>query len=213
MPELIEPDAGRHSAWLESHREWGPGLHEDGFGIGPNDEVESAAGFAAWLDRLRSRPARLWWIVEQEVVLGGIALRPFTNDDVLRTGHIGYGIRPSARGRRLATWALAQGVVTGAHVRSDVLLPLLPVPVKRWFGVLALAGLTVFAWILAYSSYLLTMESYDMGSTVPQSIIEMQLYIPQAVSTVGFVVFAVTALLTTLVAMTRPEPIAEEGGI
>lgn len=112
-----------------------------------------------------------------------------------------------------ATWALAQGVVTGAHVRSDVLLPLLPVPVKRWFGVLALTGLTVFAWILAYSSYLLTMESYDMGSTVPQSIIEMQLYIPQAVSTVGFVVFAVTALLTTLVAMTRPEPIAEEGGI
>lgn len=108
MPELIEPDAGRHSAWLESHREWGPGLHEDGFGIGPDDEVESASGFAAWVHRLRSRPARLWWIVEQEVVLGGIALRPFTNDDVLRTGHIGYGIRPSARGRCLATWALAQ---------------------------------------------------------------------------------------------------------
>lgn len=41
-------------------------------------------------------------------MLGGIALRPFTNDDVLRTGHIGYGIRPSARGRCLATWALAQ---------------------------------------------------------------------------------------------------------
>ncbi len=108
MPELIEPDAGRHSAWLESHREWGPGLHEDGFGIGPDDEVQSAAGFAAWVDRLRSRPARLWWIVEQDVVLGGIALRPFTNDDVLRTGHIGYGIRPSARGRGLATWALGQ---------------------------------------------------------------------------------------------------------
>lgn len=108
MPELIEPDAGRHSEWLKSHREWGPGLHEDGFGIGPRDEVESAAGFAAWVDRLRSRPGRLWWIVEQEVVLGGIVLRPFTNDDVLRTGHIGYGVRPSARGRGLATWALNQ---------------------------------------------------------------------------------------------------------
>jgi hypothetical protein len=86
MPELIEPDAGRHSAWLESHREWGPGLHEDGFGIGPDDEVESAASFAAWVDKLRSRPARLWWIVEQEVVLGGIALRPFTNDDNVELG-------------------------------------------------------------------------------------------------------------------------------
>ncbi len=108
MPELINPDAKRHSAWLESHREWGPGLHEDGFGIAPNDEVESAAGFAAWVHRLRSRPGRLWWIVEQEVVLGGIVLRPCTNDDVLRTGHIGYGVRPSARGRGLATWTLDQ---------------------------------------------------------------------------------------------------------
>lgn len=112
-----------------------------------------------------------------------------------------------------ATWALAQGVVAGTHVRSDVLLPLLPEAVKRWFGVLALAGLTVFAWILAYSSYLLTMESYDMGSTVPQSIIEMQLYIPQALSTLGFIVFAVTSLVATFVAMTKDEPLAAEGGI
>ena len=89
-------------------------------------------------------------------------------------------------------------------------------PVERaplWFGVLALAGLTVFAWMLAYSSYLLTMESHDMGSTVPQSIIDMQLYIPQAVSTFGFIVFAITALVSTLVAAGNPEPIAEEGGI
>ena len=110
MPELIEPDAGRHSAWLESHREWGPGLHEDGFGISPSDEVESAAGFAAWVDRLGARPGRLWWIVEQEVILGGVVLRPFMNHDVLRTGHIGYGVRPSARGRGLATWALEQAL-------------------------------------------------------------------------------------------------------
>lgn len=112
-----------------------------------------------------------------------------------------------------ATWALAHGVVVGTHVRSDVLLPLVPAPLKRWFGVLALAGLTVFAWMLAYSSYLLTMESHDMGSTVPQSIIDMQLYIPQAVSTFGFIVFAITALVSTLVAAGNPEPIAEEGGI
>jgi predicted acetyltransferase len=108
MPELIEPDAELHSAWWECHREWGPGLHEDGFGIGPDDEVESAAGFAAWVDRVCARPARSWWIVEHEVVLGGIVLRPFTNDQVLRTGHIGYGVRPSARGQGLATWALGR---------------------------------------------------------------------------------------------------------
>lgn len=115
MPELIEPNAERHAAWLESHREWGPGLHEDGFGIGPRDEVETAAGFAAWVDRLRSRPGRFWWILEKDSVLGGIALRPFTNDEVLRIGHIGYGVRPSARGRGLATWALGLGL---GHARA-----------------------------------------------------------------------------------------------
>ena len=108
MPELIEPDAELHSAWSACHREWGPGLHEDGFGVGPDDEVDSAAGFAAWVARVRARPARLWWIVEHEVVLGGIVLRPFANDQVLRTGHIGYGVRPSARGQGVATWALGR---------------------------------------------------------------------------------------------------------
>ncbi|MEV8374781.1 GNAT family N-acetyltransferase [Kribbella sp. NPDC056861] len=34
-----------------------------------------------------------------------MALRHELNE---RTGHIGYGIRPSARGRGLATWALGQ---------------------------------------------------------------------------------------------------------
>lgn len=106
MPDLIEPDVARHAAWLASHREWGPGQHEDGFGIGPDDDVESPEGFAAWVTALHSRPEKFWWIAEREVVLGGIALRPFTNDEVLRAGHIGYGVRPSARGRGLATWAL-----------------------------------------------------------------------------------------------------------
>jgi predicted acetyltransferase len=38
-------------------------------------------------------------------VLGGIALRHYFDD---RFGHIGYGIRPSARRRGLASWALGQ---------------------------------------------------------------------------------------------------------
>jgi predicted acetyltransferase len=48
------------------------------------------------------------WIVENEQVLGGIALRHELNDFVLRVGHIGCGIRPSARWRGLATWALGR---------------------------------------------------------------------------------------------------------
>lgn len=49
---MIAPTARLHTAWLEAHREWGPGRHEDGFGLRPSDEVKSPAGFADWVPRL-----------------------------------------------------------------------------------------------------------------------------------------------------------------
>jgi predicted acetyltransferase len=120
MPELIAPTVRLHPAWLEAHAEWGPGLYEDGFGLGPSDDVDSPAGFAAWVARLtgESDPAKpidagkvrctYRWIVESDRVLGGIALRHGSSDYVLWAGHIGYGIRPSARRRGLATWAVGR---------------------------------------------------------------------------------------------------------
>jgi predicted acetyltransferase len=62
------------------------------------------------------------WIVEQDTVLGGIALRHELTDFVLRMGHVGYGIRPSARGRGLATWALGQVLVRAGELRLDRVL-------------------------------------------------------------------------------------------
>lgn len=111
MLRLVVPDAARHEAWLAGHREWGPGWHEDGFGIGPDDDVASADGFAAWVRRLHGLPsARMWWIVEADAVLGGVALR-LGGDRVAQLGHVGYGVRPSARGRGVATWALGEVLV------------------------------------------------------------------------------------------------------
>ncbi|MGS2616862.1 GNAT family N-acetyltransferase [Micromonospora sp. LZ34] len=120
MPELIKPTVRLHAAWLEARAEWGPGVHEDGFGLRPSDEVDSPDGFAAWVARLSdtSGPANppdaggrrctYRWIVEGDRVLGGIALRHGLDDFVRRVGHVGYGIRPSARRRGLATWALGR---------------------------------------------------------------------------------------------------------
>ncbi|WP_406087543.1 GNAT family N-acetyltransferase [Streptomyces virginiae] len=118
MPELIAPTTRLHSAWLEARTEWGPGLHEDGFGLEPADEVDSPDGFATWVARLADgsgpkaagtgRGCTYRWIVEGDRVLGGIALRHGLDDQVLRFGHIGYGIRPSSRRRGLATWALGR---------------------------------------------------------------------------------------------------------
>ncbi|MFI7048925.1 GNAT family N-acetyltransferase [Streptosporangium sandarakinum] len=117
MPELIAPTTRLHAAWLEARAEWGPGFHEDGFGLLPADEVGSPAGFAAWVARLTGGPDQAdaggvactyRWIAEGDRVLGGIALRHEDSEVVRRLGHIGYGIRPSERRRGLATWALGR---------------------------------------------------------------------------------------------------------
>lgn len=120
MPTLIEPTTALYSAWLDAHLEWGPGLHEDGFGLLPSDVVTSPAGFSTWVTRLLSEssstatnPQKGYrciyrWIVDQETVVGGIALRTGDRQLIQKVGHIGYGIRPSARDRGLATWALSQ---------------------------------------------------------------------------------------------------------
>jgi predicted acetyltransferase len=120
MPDLIAPTTHLHAAWIEAHAEWGPGVHEDGFGLLPSDEVDTPAGFAAWVARLadESDPAKpvaagqvrctYRWIIEGDRVLGGIALRHGFDDFVRWAGHVGYGIRPSARRRGLATWALGR---------------------------------------------------------------------------------------------------------
>ncbi|NNH71414.1 GNAT family N-acetyltransferase [Nocardia uniformis] len=117
MPDLALPTTDLHPSWFEAHAEWGPGLHEDGFGLLPTDEIESPRGFEAWVARLTDEPDH-WntngtrciyrWIVEGGKVLGGIALRYGSDETVMRTGHIGFGIRPSARQRGVATWALGR---------------------------------------------------------------------------------------------------------
>jgi predicted acetyltransferase len=121
VPELVVPTVRLHAAWLAARDEWGAGVHQDGSGLEPSDEVDSPAGFAAWVARLvdQADPATPldadWvhctyrWIVEDGRVLGAIALRHELNDFLRRIGgHIGYGIRPSARRRGLATWALGR---------------------------------------------------------------------------------------------------------
>lgn len=121
MPELISPTVRLHAAWLAARDDWGRGVHQDGSGLRPTDDVDSAAGFAAWVQGLHRQedpeipPLDGWvnctyrWVVEGDEVLGTISLRHELNDFLLEAGgHIGYGIRPSARRQGLASWALGE---------------------------------------------------------------------------------------------------------
>jgi predicted acetyltransferase len=121
MPELVTPTTRLHRQWLDARDDWGRAVHQDGSGLHAQDDVDSAAGFAAWIARLtrEADPAQptaegrvhctYRWIVEGDTVLGAIALRHALNDFLRRAGgHIGYGVRPSARRRGLAGWALGE---------------------------------------------------------------------------------------------------------
>jgi predicted acetyltransferase len=120
MLELISPTIRLRRSWLAAREEWGRGGHQAGAGLHSGDDVDSPAGFSAWVERLlqaadTSIPAgegrvhaNYWWIAESGgIYLGAISLRHELNEFLLRAGgHIGYGIRPPARGRGVATWAL-----------------------------------------------------------------------------------------------------------
>jgi predicted acetyltransferase len=125
MIELIEPTTDLYAAFRDCRADWGIGTHEDGFGIDEADDVDSPAGFAAWVHRMLGQvhPAAQpcpdrphWsprWIVEDGRILGAIALR-HRYDDLL--GSVGYGVRPSARRRGVASRALGEVLVEARDV-------------------------------------------------------------------------------------------------
>ncbi|GAA5197145.1 GNAT family N-acetyltransferase [Arthrobacter gyeryongensis] len=115
MSLLVRPSVALHAAWLEAHEEWGPGIHEDGFGLVETDDVRSSEGLRMFVDRLLAKEVSpgddggtFRWIVEDGEVLGGIALRHESVQEMDVLGHVGYGLRPSARGRGLAAAALRE---------------------------------------------------------------------------------------------------------
>ena len=131
--QLERPSERLFRSFQQSMLEW-EGAHQDGAGIRDAALLATEGGFARWVTQLRAEedvPAgdgfvtcSYYWMVQDDEYLGSIALRHEFND-FLRCygGHIGYSVRPSARGRGLATRAL-RGVLRIAHQRglAEVLL-------------------------------------------------------------------------------------------
>ena len=152
MLQLTSPTPRLHAAWSEAHAEWGDGSHEDGFGLRPSDDVVTPTGFASWLARLaaESDPARTTalgrhrctyrWVVEDDRVLGGIVLRQGSDEYVSWAGHLGYGVRPSARGRGVATWALGRMLGEARVLGLDRVLAVCAVDNTASAGVIVRSG-------------------------------------------------------------------------
>lgn len=122
--ELREPTVDLHQSFMHSTAEWN-GVDQDGasmfFAAKYGWDLADPAHFALWVQLLKDLPTpdftplpgfvlqSTLWVVENEQYLGAVSLRHELGNDYLKEvgGHIGYGIRPSARRRGLAKLALA----------------------------------------------------------------------------------------------------------
>jgi len=95
-------------AFLQEWREWDET-------IVPNAVDRDASDFAIYVKQIRDKesranieagwvPSTTYWLTDGDELLGAANIRHELNAHLLNFGgHIGYGIKPSARGRGLAT--------------------------------------------------------------------------------------------------------------
>ncbi|WP_265447977.1 GNAT family N-acetyltransferase [Flexivirga meconopsidis] len=124
MIRLILPTARLRESFLESLFEFESPAARHGYGTRStsDEQLQDPSGFADWLaqreayaDPTTQMPEGLvhdtvFWIVDDTApdrVLGSLSLRHELNEALTMVGgHIGYGVRPSARQRGVATQAL-----------------------------------------------------------------------------------------------------------
>lgn len=116
---LATPDAEHWHSWREARAEWPLGSHQDGSGLRLAGDIETVSDFATWTEALRRQaddavpppPSEVHttfsWIMSGSVFLGSIDVRHRLNEFLADAGgHVGYSVRPTARGAGVATWAL-----------------------------------------------------------------------------------------------------------
>lgn len=123
MISLVRPDPDRYEDWRAAFDEFGA-TPKDGTGFKPSETVDtSPEAFGVYLDHRASQgdtsvapPEGLvhctyFWILDDDVLVGFLALRHRLNEALYTSGgHVGYSVRPSARGRGVATKALQLGL-------------------------------------------------------------------------------------------------------
>ena len=137
MATLVRPDEKFHTSWLECAGDFA-GAHRDGAG-GEDwllEDLRDRGAFGRFVAGLLAEalpgtvlkpgyvPCTYLWIVENETVIGSLAIRHELNDFLLNEGgHIGYSVRPSARRRGHAAQALKNALpIAGELGISEVLL-------------------------------------------------------------------------------------------
>lgn len=115
MLQLVKTTMVQQAQVLDFLKEW----REREETIVPNAVDRDASDFAIYVKQIRDKesredvnvswvPSTTYWLTDGEELLGAANIRHELNDNLINFGgHIGYGIKPSARGRGLATKQLA----------------------------------------------------------------------------------------------------------
>lgn len=110
MLQLVKTTMAQQAQVLEFLQEW----RERDETIVPNAVDLDASDFASYVKQIRDKeirannvswvPSTTYWLTDGIELLGAANIRHELNEHLLNFGgHIGYGIKPSARGRGLAT--------------------------------------------------------------------------------------------------------------
>jgi TRAP-type mannitol/chloroaromatic compound transport system permease small subunit len=137
--------------------------------------------------------------------------------------HVSTAVTDEFGGYALALggmFALAHTLRVGAHVRIDVLLPHLPHRLQIVLDYVAMAGMALFAAMLAIYTWRLALESLATDARA-MSFLRTPLFPPQALVAVGFTVLCLQALAILAVGvaesvrlgrLARPEGFGDSAG-
>jgi len=132
----------------------------------------------------------------------------YTALDVFGRRYLGVfsGVTDEMGGYALAlggSWAFAYTLRAGGHVRVDVVLPHLPVAVRKVLDAVAMALMAAFAAIVSIFLWKLVASSYSIDAT-GHSIIQTPQWIPQAMMAAGYTVLSLVAATSFLSQVLAP---------
>lgn len=93
----------------------------------------------------------------------------------------------------VGTLPLAYALSMHAHVRIDVLKTFYPRRLNRLSDCVAFASMLVLAAVLAWQAVGNAYESFRLGSHIPQAIVSLPLFVPQAIMALGYILLSLQA--------------------
>lgn len=117
----------------------------------------------------------------------------FVTFDVISRKFAGFSTRSTTEvtGYMLAlglTWGLAHALATRSHIRVDMLVSRMPMPLRAYMHAIALFFLAVMVFFFLWRGWAVVFESWEFGAQ-DTSALSIPLIVPQGLWAIGITVF------------------------